>query len=63
MRDRADWKTTFDVQVDDVLTICTPGGGGFLPKEDSDVGFSLELPLFPLNVVLFPGMELPLAHL
>lgn len=30
-------KTTFDVQVDDVLIICTPGGGGFLPKEGTDV--------------------------
>ena len=28
-------KVTLDVQADDTLTICTPGGGGFLPKEDS----------------------------
>lgn len=33
-------KTTFDVQIGDVLTICTPGGGGFLAKEQTDVGFS-----------------------
>jgi len=24
-------KATFDVQVGDILSICTPGGGGFLP--------------------------------
>lgn len=27
-------KITLDVRVGDVLTICTPGGGGFLPKEE-----------------------------
>jgi 5-oxoprolinase (ATP-hydrolysing) len=30
-------KATFDVQANDVLIICTPGGGGFLPKEAIDV--------------------------
>lgn len=34
-------KTTFDVQVDDVLIICTPGGGGFLAQKGlDDVGLS-----------------------
>jgi 5-oxoprolinase (ATP-hydrolysing) len=28
-------KVTFDVQVGDVLSICTPGGGGFLPQEEN----------------------------
>ena len=31
-------KTTLDVQAGDVVTICTPGGGGFLPKEEIYVG-------------------------
>lgn len=30
-------KTTFDVQANDVLIICTPGGGGFLQKEAINV--------------------------
>ena len=30
-------KITFDVQAGDVLTILTPGGGGFLPEEHGDV--------------------------
>jgi len=31
-------KTTFDVHVDDVLIVRTPGGGGFLPREETHVG-------------------------
>ena len=32
-------KITFDVRVGNVFTICTPGGGGFLPEEEkSHVG-------------------------
>ncbi|MDQ6660471.1 MAG: hydantoinase B/oxoprolinase family protein [Chloroflexota bacterium] len=32
-------KVTLDLQAGDVLTICTPGGGGFLPQgEENDVG-------------------------
>jgi 5-oxoprolinase (ATP-hydrolysing) len=30
-------KVTVDVQTGDILTICTPGGGGFLPEEVSHV--------------------------
>ncbi len=30
-------KVTFDVEAGDVLTISTPGGGGFLPEEESHV--------------------------
>jgi 5-oxoprolinase (ATP-hydrolysing) len=30
-------KVTVDVQAGDILIICTPGGGGFLPKEESYV--------------------------
>ncbi|HLI09438.1 MAG TPA: hydantoinase B/oxoprolinase family protein [Ktedonobacteraceae bacterium] len=30
-------KVTVDVQTGDILTICTPGGGGFLPEEGSHV--------------------------
>jgi N-methylhydantoinase B/oxoprolinase/acetone carboxylase alpha subunit len=30
-------KVTVDVQAGDVLSICTPGGGGFLPKEENNV--------------------------
>lgn len=33
-------KTTLDVQPGDILTISTPGGGGFLPKEDPYVNNS-----------------------
>ncbi len=31
-------KTTFDVYVGDVLIVRTPGGGGFLPREETYVG-------------------------
>ncbi len=30
-------KVTVDVQIGDILTICTPGGGGFLPEEERHV--------------------------
>ncbi|QBD78355.1 hypothetical protein EPA93_21075 [Ktedonosporobacter rubrisoli] len=33
-------KVTLDVQAGDVLTICTPGGGGFLPKDEPYVNNS-----------------------
>ncbi|HLL77922.1 MAG TPA: hydantoinase B/oxoprolinase family protein [Ktedonobacteraceae bacterium] len=29
-------KVTFDAQAGDILSICTPGGGGFLPEEQGD---------------------------
>jgi N-methylhydantoinase B/oxoprolinase/acetone carboxylase alpha subunit len=33
-------KAALDIQVGDTLTICLPGGGGFLPKEMPDVNSS-----------------------
>jgi Lon protease-like protein len=41
----------------DVLVIFVPGTGVFLLEE---MLMPFELPLFPLNVVLFPGADLPL---
>ena len=35
MQLRGPAKVTFDVQIGDVLSICTPGGGGFLPQEEN----------------------------
>lgn len=31
-------KVTIDLQTGDILTVCTPGGGGFLPAEENYVG-------------------------
>jgi Lon protease-like protein len=40
----------FCVSAPPVVADCSPGS----------IDMTLELPLFPLNVVLFPGTELPL---
>jgi len=46
-----------DERIEGMRNMYTPEGGGYYERSKT---MSIELPLFPLNVVLFPGADLPL---